>query len=486
MMILPGLYMNSPIRVRFAPSPTGMMHLGGVRTALMNYLFAKQKNGSFILRIEDTDAERNFDPMATKIIEDITWLGLSYNEGPLVGGPHEPYFQSLRDSLYKERLAELHNMAKAYRCFCTLEELEKKRARQIALKTPPRYDRACLLLSEQEINHNLEQKKPFIWRLKLDKEGSITIQDMAHGPITFDLKNFSDFPLTREDGTATFMFANFVDDMMMRISHVIRGEDHLTNTAGQAMLYKAFDYPLPLFWHVPILCSIDGKKLSKRDFGFSLRDLKDAGFLPEAICNYLAIIGASFAQEFMSLDQLAAACNFDHLHSTGQIKYDVEKLRWFNHKWINHIATSDLATRCLPFLLNAYPQAKIIPQSTLERLIAAIKTDLHTLADSVVALEFYFKEPLVTHKDITPHIQNAEQAFMIGNIVAAEIKLITDPQSFINAVKTAAKNHNVPIKDLFTFIRVALTGQPKGLGAQELIELLGTDVVMLRLMNVTG
>jgi glutamyl-tRNA synthetase len=475
---------TSPIRVRFAPSPTGMMHLGGVRTALMNYLFAKQKEGSFILRIEDTDAERNFDPMATKIIEDLTWLGLTYTEGPLVGGPHEPYFQSLRDTLYRERLAELYNSGKAYRCFCTQEDLEKKRARQIALKTPPRYDRTCAALSEQVINHNLEQKKPFIWRVRLDKEGSISIKDLSHGTITFDLKNFSDFPLTREDGTATFMFANFVDDMIMQISHVIRGEDHLTNTAGQAMLFKAFEYPLPTFWHVPILCSIEGKKLSKRDFGFSLRDLKDAGFLPEAICNYLAIIGASFTQEFMSLAELAKNSNFDSMNSTGQIKYDVEKLKWFNHKWINHIEESDLANRCLPDLLSVYPQAKTLDQQTLTRLVAAVKTDLIALPDVVKALEFYFKAPTVTHKDITPHIQNAEHVVVIAQLIAQELPLINDITAFLDAIKAASKSQNIALKDTFTFMRVALTGLPKGLGAHDLLEVLGANEVKLRLEKV--
>lgn len=479
--------MNTPpVRVRFAPSPTGMMHLGGVRTALMNYLFAKQKGGTFILRIEDTDAERNFDPMATKIIEDLTWLALTYTEGPLVGGPHEPYFQSLRNDIYREKLAELSNSKRAYRCFCTQEELEKKRNRQIALKTPPRYDRQCLGLSEQQINHNLEQKIPFIWRLKLDKEGTISIQDLSHGTITFDLKNFSDFPLTREDGTATFMFANFVDDMMMQISHVIRGEDHLTNTAGQAMLYKAFEYPLPTFWHVPILCNIDGKKLSKRDFGFSLRDLKEAGFLAEAICNYLAVIGASFKEEFMSLTDLAKNFNFDHMNSTGQIKYDVEKLKWFNHKWINTLSNEDLATQCLPYLLAAYPEAKLLDQATLVRLIGAVKTDLTTLQDSVKALEFYFKAPSITHEDIALHIQNAEQRLIIANIITHEIHLINDMPAFIATLKQASKAQNISIKDLFTFIRMALTGSPKGLGAHDLFELLGSEEVKLRLKQVIG
>jgi len=476
---------NSPIRVRFAPSPTGMMHLGGVRTALMNYLFAQQKGGAFVLRIEDTDTERNYDPTAQKIIADLTWLGLTYNEGPIVGGLHKPYFQSMRDQIYQERLAELSNSGKAYRCFCTQEELEKKRVRQIALKTPPRYDRTCLGLTEQQINHNLEQKTSFIWRVKLDKEGTISIQDLSHGTITFDLKNFSDFPLTRENGTCTFMFANFVDDMMMQISHVIRGEDHLTNTAGQAMLYKAFDYPLPLFWHVPILCSIEGKKLSKRDFGFSLVDLKDAGYLPEAIVNYLAIIGSSFTQEFMSLEELSKNFNFDSMNSTGQIKYDVEKLKWFNHKWINHISDDELAIRCLPFLLATYPTAKIIEQNTLARLIKAVKTDLVTLQDITKVLEFYFKAPTVTHQDIAQHITNQHDCLVIANLISDVLPTL-DTAIFTDTVKKASQAQNISLKDTWTFVRMALTGLPKGLGINDLIEVLGIDEIKTRLKSVIG
>lgn len=475
---------NTSIRVRFAPAPTGMMHLGNVRTALMNYLFAKQKGGTFALRIEDTDTERNYDPTAEKIIEDLTWLGITYNEGPIVGGPHKPYFQSMRDAIYQERLAELYNNGKAYRCFCTQEELEKKRERQIALKMPPRYDRACLLLAQENINHNLEKKIPFIWRVKLDKEGTISIQDLAHGTITFDLKNFSDFPLTRENGTSTFMFANFVDDMMMQMTYVIRGEDHLTNTAGQAMLYKAFNMPLPIFWHLPILCNVDGKKLSKRDFGFSLRDLKSAGYIAEAIVNYLAVIGASFTQEFMSIPELIKTFNFDTMKSTGHIKYDVEKLKWFNHKWINTIADEDLAMRCLPYLLAAYPAIKTIEPNTLTRLIKAVKTDLTTLQDSASALEFYFNAPKITHENITIHIQNAEHRVQIAHLIAQEMHLIDNTSAFITALKDASKTHNIPLKDTWTFIRMALTGKPKGLGIHDLLELLNVDEIQRRLKSV--
>lgn len=474
---------KSSIRVRFAPSPTGMMHLGNVRTALMNSIFAHQKDGTFILRIEDTDQQRNYDPTAEKIIEDLTWLGLHYTEGPIKGGPHQPYFQSLRDGIYKERLAELYNKGRAYRCFCTTEELEKKRERQMALKIAPRYDRTCLTLSEEQINKNLEQKIPHIWRVKLDKEGIIQIQDMAHGPMTFELKNFADFPLTRADDTCTFMFANFVDDLMMEITHVIRGQDHLTNTAGQAMLYRAFDAPLPMFWHLPILCNAEGKKLSKRDFGFSLRDLRDAGFLPEAICNYLAIIGGSFKEEIMSLNDLSTIFNFDNMHTTGHIRYDVEKLRWINHKWIAQYNDDLLASQCLPYLIEAYPTAKDLDQKKLARLIQIIKTDMHTLKDVTDALQFYFQAPQVTHKDIATLI-DPQNAITIATIIAHMLEDIGDGTTLAHTLKTASQVQNIPLKETFTFLRMALTGKPKGPGIAELVEMLGVEEVARRLKNV--
>jgi nondiscriminating glutamyl-tRNA synthetase len=474
---------SSSIRVRFAPAPTGMMHLGNVRTALMNYLFAKQKGGTFILRIEDTDTQRNYDPEAKEIIADLLWLGLAYDEGPLKGGPCEPYFQSLRDYLYKEKLAELFNSGHVYRCFCTTEELDKKRQRQIALKMPPRYDRTCLKLSEHEINQKLETKIPFVWRFKAPDEGTIEIKDLSHGSIKFDLKNFTDFPLTRQDETFTFLFANFVDDMVMHMSHVIRGEDHLSNTANQAMMYHAFNIPLPVFWHLPILCNIEGKKLSKRDFGFSLRDLKDAGFLPEALCNYLAIIGGSFKDEIMSLDQLKDTFNFNDMHSTGHIKYDVEKLKWINRKWIGHYDNSKLAELCLPYLLPIYPEAKSIDQKKLADLIGHVKTDLNTLKDITDALHFYFAAPKVTHEDIKGVI-SPENILIISNIVANSIEHIYEPAQFTQLLKTASKTHNISLKETFTFMRMALMGSSKGPGIDQLFEMLGAKEVEIRLKKI--
>lgn len=465
-------------RVRFAPAPTGMMHLGNIRTALMNFLIAREKNGTFIVRVEDTDPERNFDPGAKKIIEDLTWLGLKYQEGPNKDGGHGPYFQSERTKLYQEKLQELVKRGKTYRCFCTSEELDKKRNRQIALKQPPRYDKTCAKLTQAESDQKAEST-PFIWRMKLDQEKTLTIKDLSHGDVTFDMKNFSDFPITRQNGSVTFMFANFVDDVAMKITCAIRGEDHLSNTAGQAALYDALEEPLPTFWHLPILCNIDGRKLSKRDFGFSLRDLKEAGFLPEAIVNYLAIIGASFKEEIMSIDELTHALDFEHPPTTGQIKYDVEKLRWVNHKWLCTLSTKKIAHLVRPYLEEVYDQVRLMEEPELTELVGHIQKEMITLQDAVPLLAFYFGEPEYT-PDIARTLIPTEQLEKAKAILEKEAQF-NDADIFLGAVKKAIQEAGIKPKHMFCFIRYALMGSSNGPGIKELIDMLGVETSQKRI-----
>jgi len=462
------------VRVRFAPAPTGIMHLGNIRTALINFLFARKKNGSFVLRVEDTDLKRNFDPTGTEIIQDLQWLDLTYDEGPSVGGPYTPYFQSQRTNIYEEKLHILQKKQLVYHCFCSKEELEKKRTRQRALKLPPRYDRTCLNLSKEKINDLLSKSKLFVWRFKLDHHQTIEITDLAHGKVCFDLKNFSDFPLTRQDGSFTYLFANFVDDMVMHITHVFRGEDHLSNTAVQGALFCAFNQPLPIYWHMPILCNINGKKLSKRDFGFSLRDLQTAGFVPEAINNYLAIIGGSFEKEIMSLDTLIRTFDFDHLHTTGHITYDVEKLKWINRKWIDQYEPQELLKRCRPLLQSAYPSTQKIDDQKLSKLLQTIKTDITTLNDCVDVLAFYFNRPCISSADIRACITK-KYAPIVNNIITEYLPLLSDSTTFTHKLKQAAQQKNVPLKELFWFARLAFMGSTKGPGIHELITMLGSQ-----------
>ncbi len=461
------------IRVRFAPSPTGMMHLGNVRAALINFLFAKQKNGTFILRIEDTDAQRMFDPEAQKIIEDLTWLGLTYDEGPHVGGPHSPYYQSARTDLYEQQRAIFEEKKSIYRCFCTEPELEKKRLRQQALKMPPRYDRTCLNLPQTEIDRLLQETVPYIWRFKCDHDLSLTITDLAYGNVTFDMSNFSDFAITRKDGSFTFIFANFVDDYLMEITHIFRGADHLSNTANQAALFHAINAPLPTYWHLPILVNLEGKKLSKRDFGFSLRDLKDAGFLPEAVSNYVSIIGGSFKDEIMPLDVLATNFNFEAINSSSHITYDIEKLKWVNKSWINRYSPEDLTEKCAPYLVEAYGnQASNLDQTTLTNLIQIIKSELTTTRDVVSALEFYFTQPDIKLVDVEACIPQTAYSSLKNVITEHKNLLLSNEEEFASQIKIAAKNIGLSLKELFWFLRLAMMGKTNGPGIHELVTML--------------
>ncbi len=466
------------IRVRFAPSPSGFMHVGNVRAALMNFLFARQKNGSFILRIEDTDPQRIIDPEGSQIIEDLTWLGLTYDEGPHKGGAYAPYFQSQRSSLYGRYLEECKEKNLVYRCFCSSEELEKRRQRQLALKQPPRYDRACLKLSSDQIDAHLATQTPFIWRFKLDYSKTVSFYDLAHKTMQFGLKHFSDAPITRQDGSFTFMFANFVDDKEMKITHVFRGEDHLTNTAVQVAMYEAFDTEVPVYWHLPIMGNAEGKKLSKRDFGFSLTDLRNAGYLPEAIINYLAIIGHSAQEEIMDSARLIEWFDFEHLSTTGQIRYDLAKLRWVNHHWIMNYDTAKLTALCRPFLTAAYPAFETMSEEQLTSLIRYVQQELVTLKDSVEALHFVVERP-----SVTAELLAAQQLEKYKPFFEAALQEIIQrkPEEAVPALQKRCKEQGISIKDIFGLLRTALIGKTEGPSIKDLLSMLSKEEVQERL-----
>ncbi|MBP6869962.1 glutamate--tRNA ligase [Candidatus Babeliales bacterium] len=464
-------------RVRFAPSPTGIMHIGNVRTALLNYIFALKNKGTFILRVEDTDQERNIDPQS--IFDHLAWLGINYQEGPGVGGPCSPYFQSQRHDIYKDYLEKLQKTNHVYRCFCTQEQLEVKRNRQIALKNPPRYDRSCLRLSPTEIQNNLENQVPFIWRMKIDETQTIQFIDLGHGILTFELKNFSDFAISRVDGSFTFMFANCIDDITMKISHILRGQDHMTNTVGQITIMKALNHTFPIFWHLPILFNTDNKKLSKRDQGFSLEDLKTEGFLPQAIANYLGIIGASFEKEILSLQELADSYNFENMHTTNQIKYDIEKMKWVNHKWIMQTPIAELVQLCKPFLAQHF-NLDSTSDATLTTLIQSVQTDIVVLQDVRKLLEFYFIKPVISQEQIDAIIPDQSISKKIQTILDAH-KNNSDSETFFAIIKKEMVTNSIVLKDYFSYIRLLITGNPKGLGIAELEKCLGFEEIQQRL-----
>lgn len=475
--------MEKKIRVRFAPSPTGFMHLGNIRAALCNYIFARQKNGTFILRLEDTDQERNVDEAGLKIIKDLSWLGIGYDEGPMVGGPHAPYLQSERTNVYKTHLDDLIATQKVYRCFCTPETLEEKRKEQAKKGLPPRYDRTCLHLSDEQIKEKLESKTPFLWRFKINQDQVFSVKSMARGEITFDMKNFSDFALTRSDGSFTFLFTNFVDDWLMEVSHVIRGEDHLSNTAMQAALFDALAVNLPTFWHLPMICNSEGKKLSKRDFGFSLDDLKSEGFLPQAICNYLAIIGGSFKEEIQSIDELIHNFDFENIHATGSIRYDVEKLKWINHKWIERLDVKELAPFIVPFLHSASLASQEVDENKLLLYIEKVKSDCKTLKDFVGALQFCFEDPKIDVAEIDEWA-GKDKTNIIAALLDDVISYAEQRELFLKTLKREGKEKGLRPKELLGTVRYLLTGSFQGLSIIDVLEMLSAEQIVRRLKQL--
>jgi glutamyl-tRNA synthetase len=287
----------SSVRVRFAPSPTGELHVGGARTALFNWLFARKHKGVFILRFEDTDIERNRPELIEPIVESLRWLGLLWDEGP--------YFQSQRFSLYREWAERLLNEGKAYKCYCTPEELEQKRQRALAAKQKPLYDRRCRALSPQDEEKFMREGRQPALRLKIPESGTIIVNDAIRGQVEFDLAELDDFIILRSDGRPTYNFAVVVDDITMGITHVIRADEHLNNTPKQMLIYQAFGHPVPVFAHVPMVLAKDRSKLSKRHGATAVFEFRDRGILPEALVNYLARLGWSYGdQEIFSREEL--------------------------------------------------------------------------------------------------------------------------------------------------------------------------------------
>lgn len=443
----------SKIRVRFAPSPTGIMHLGNVRAALLNYLFATQKNGDFILRIEDTDSQRNLEHATQQIFKDLEWLNLKYNEGP--------YYQSKNTAKYQAKLEELINKDLVYKCFCTPETLAQKKERQIALKLAPRYDRACLKLKKEEVEAKLTANADYIWRFKVPA-GQISFFDLAKGQMKFDLDNFADFALTRSDHSFTFIFANCVDDIDMQMSHVFRGEDHLSNTVVQILLYQAFNSPVPVFWHLPIICNLDGSKLSKRDFGFSLEELREAGFIHQAVVNYLALIGNSFKEEILSLDDIVKAYDFGHIQSSSTVKYDEQKLRWVNQQWIQKLDLANLANLIKPFIIKVYPMAnQNSPQWWLD-VAEIVKTDIFTLNEGPKHIEYLFKKPDIRFENIGDDVKiTSFDSLILPHEDYAKIREAINGRKMheLDFIIEQKKLHK---KYLYQVIRLLITGKTHG------------------------
>ena len=342
--------MSSDVRVRFAPSPTGKLHVGGARTAIYNWAFARANGGTFILRIDDTDPTRSTEENTQIILRALRWLGLDWDEGPEVGGDYGPYAQTERLELYRQAAQKLWDEGRAYPCFCTAEKLAEDRAAAQARKDPFQgYQRTCRDLDPAEAKHRIDAGEPYVLRIKVPEDrGDVVIHDAVHGDVTFNARELDDFVIFRSDGTPTYNFATVVDDAMMGITHVIRGDDHLSNTPRQVMVYEALGAPVPEFAHISMILGADGKKLSKRHGATNVEEYRDAGYLADAFVNYLALLGWSLDGEttIVPRDVLASKFSLDHV-SKNPATFDPKKLDWIQAEYIRSMSDTDFADQIM-------------------------------------------------------------------------------------------------------------------------------------------
>ncbi|WP_307739475.1 glutamate--tRNA ligase [uncultured Parolsenella sp.] len=376
-----------PVRVRFAPSPTGKLHVGGARTAIFNWAFARANNGTFILRIDDTDPTRSTEENTQIILRAMRWLGLDWDEGPEVGGDFGPYKQTERLDLYKQAARKLWDEGRAYPCFCTPEQLAADREAARARKDPFQgYQRRCRHLSREEAEARIAAGEPYVLRIKVPEDrGDVVIHDAVHGDVTFDAKELDDFVIFRSDGTPTYNFATVVDDAMMGITHVIRGDDHLSNTPRQVMVYEAMGAPVPTFAHISMILGADGKKLSKRHGATSVEEYQGAGYLPDAFVNYLALLGWSPDGEttIVPRDVLARTFSLDRV-SKNPATFDPAKLDWINAEYLAAMSDEDFTDKVMvPELVEAglLASADARPRPWLLALASVVKPRTKHLGD---------------------------------------------------------------------------------------------------------
>lgn len=381
------------VRVRYAPSPTGLQHIGGVRTALFNYFFAKSSGGKFILRVEDTDRERYSDESLQDLYDTLDWLGVKWDEGPVVGGPYGPYIQSERTAIYQEYAKKLVDMGKAYYCYCTSERLERLREKQIAEKSPVQgYDGHCRdLTDEQRKELEAQGFKPVI-RLKVPREGSTTFHDVLMGDITRENKDVSPDPvLLKSDGFPTYHLANVIDDHLMGITHIMRAQEWIPSGPLHVLLYEAFGWEVPTYCHLPMVMGSDGHKLSKRHGSTSVRDFRAKGYLPEALLNYVSLVGWSYdgEKEFFTREELEKCFSLEKINKAPGV-FDYQKLDWFNAQYIRQKSDKELADLLMPYL----KQAGRLDDSGYDRLLAFVPgvRDRLTLLSDIVAMTDFLED----------------------------------------------------------------------------------------------
>lgn len=478
------------VRVRFAPSPTGFLHIGGARTALFNWFFAKQTGGKLILRIEDTDTERLKKDSVNQILQSLEWLGIDWDEGPAREGDFGPYYQSQRQNFYNEAAEQLIQAGKAYYCFCTTEELELERAKQRELGLPFRYSGKCRELTQKQIKEILDSGNRPVVRIKLPETGKIVIDDLIRGSVEFQYNQFDDFIIIKSNGLPAYNFACVVDDHAMMISHVIRAEEHLSNTPKQSFLFESLGYEIPQFAHLSMILAPDRSKLSKRHGATSLDEFREMGCLPDAIVNYLTLLGWSPGgsnSELFSSEQTVRSFSLEKVAKTSAI-YDINKLIWMNGQYMTFCDIDTLTRQALPFFVSKgllssdelqkkYDYLRIVVETVRER----VKT-LQELADA----SSYFFEPITSysHQGIQKHFTIPGVAeLLIRGVESLQKVNVFDVENTEIAYRLIISELDIKGSAIIHPTRLALTGKTVSPGLFDVMAVLGKERCLERLQK---
>ncbi len=457
--------MTAPVRVRFAPSPTGRPQVGNIRTAIFDWLFARHTGGTFILRIEDTDLDRIVPGSVAAHMEGLRWLGLDWDEGPEVGGDFGPYFQSQRLGLYKAAAARLVEQGDAYYCYCSPERLEAMRQEQVARKQPPGYDRACRGLSRQECaRYEAAGVRPVV-RFKAPDEGRTGFTDAIYGEVVFENRTIDDFVMLKSDGYPTYNFANVVDDHAMKISHVIRGEEFISSTPRHLLMYRAFGYEPPQYIHTPLILGPDRAKLSKRHGAVSILEYRDQGYLPETMFNFLVLIGWSLDDktEIMTRQQLIDSFSPERIGKTAAV-FNIEKLDWMNGVYVRSLPVDDFMKRALPFLEKGLPAPVKRPLDVnyVRRIMPLVQERTKKLTEVPVLTRFFFVEEL----EYDPELLMAKSMTREATLSTLEVssrrlsgQSAFDEVSLEFLLRPLAGELKLKAGQLFSVLRTAVTGE---------------------------
>ena len=461
------------VKVRFAPSPTGFLHIGGVRTALFNWLFARNQGGKFVLRIEDTDLSRSTEESIEEILESMRWLGLDWDEGP--------FRQTERQEIYSQKVEQLLAAGKAYRCYCTAEELDRKRSEAQKAGLKPKYDGTCRERSDSPAG------APSVIRFKAPLEGSVVVEDLLRGKVIFDIAELDDLIVQRTDGTPTYNFVVVVDDSEMGITHVIRGDDHLSNTPRQCLLYDALNFQRPKFTHISMILGQDKSRLSKRHGATSALAYRDMGYLPDAMINYLARLGWSHGdQEIFSREELIKLFSFDSVNTSAAI-FDADKLLWLNEHYIKSTPPEDLAKHLEPHLVKTEILQKDHGLSLQEiaRVIPCLNERAKTLVEMAEKSAFFFRKEVEFDEKARNKFLTEDARPILEKVIAGLSSLDDFSTENIESLfKKIVEEKGMKLGKLAQPVRVALTGTTVSPGIYGVILLLGKEETLRRLQNV--